>query len=332
MSLSPNPRPSADPVVLITSAGRRNQLQDCFRADARQLGLKVRMLAADLKPALSPACQAADAAFAVPRCSDPEYVDALLEICGRERVNLVIPTIDPELSVLSAAASRFEAAGVRLAVSEPEVVSLANDKSRTATALAAAGLPVPRTIALELLLADPAALRWPVIIKPVTGSASIGIHRLADPADLTALAVVVPSVAQECWRGIEYTVNVFFSPDGRLQCAIPHERIEVRAGEVSKGRTARLPCLMAAAEKLATILPGARGALCFQAIVRPDGEFVIFEINARFGGGYPLAHRAGGTFSRWLLEECTGRVPGYTKVWREGVTMLRYDAAVFTHA
>jgi len=84
-----------------------------------------------------------------------------------------------------------------------------------------------------------------------------------------------------------------------------------------------------AARKIAAALPGARGPLCFQAIVREDGEYAVFEINARFGGGYPLAHRAGATFSKWLLEEAAGLSCSAHDDWKAGVTMLRYDAAVF---
>jgi carbamoyl-phosphate synthase large subunit len=55
----------------------------------------------------------------------------------------------------------------------------------------------------------------------------------------------------------------------------------------------------------------------------------VFEINARFGGGYPLAHHAGATFARWLLEEAVGLEPTCHNDWRDGVRMLRYDAALF---
>jgi carbamoyl-phosphate synthase large subunit len=55
----------------------------------------------------------------------------------------------------------------------------------------------------------------------------------------------------------------------------------------------------------------------------------ILEINARFGGGYPLAHRAGAPFTQWLLEEATDRSSSAHDDWRPGVTMLRYDEAIF---
>jgi carbamoyl-phosphate synthase large subunit len=85
-------------------------------------------------------------------------------------------------------------------------------------------------------------------------------------------------------------------------------------------------------DQLASVLPGSRGALCFQAIVNDSGEAAIFEVNARFGGGYPLAHRAGGAFSKWLLEEALGRACSATNDWLDRLMMLRYDAALFAPA
>jgi carbamoyl-phosphate synthase large subunit len=136
---------------------------------------------------------------------------------------------------------------------------------------------------------------------------------------------------QERLAGPEYTVNMYIDRRGRLLAAIPHLRLEVRDGEVSKGRTERQEDLLSAAEKISLAFSriGAFGPLCFQAIVTPEGPSV-FEINARFGGGFPLTHKAGGRFTSWVLEEALGREPAPERNWREGLLMLRYDGAVFS--
>jgi carbamoyl-phosphate synthase large subunit len=314
--------------VLVSSAGRRVHLLQCFRQDAAVLGINLRVLAADLRPDLSAACHQADQSFSVPRCTSPDYLTALEEICRRERVAVVVPTIDPELGVLARATDRFAAWGTRLVTSSPEVNALAGDKMLTAERLAAAGIRTPRTLSLGEYRKNPRGLPGRVIAKPCGGSSSVGLVRpakLGDLADLPQDTYIV----QELLQGREYTVNVFFDSAGKLHCAVPHERLEVRNGEVSKGRTERVPSLIEAAHKLALVLPGARGPLCFQAFVGPDGSATVFEINARFGGGFPLAHRAGARFSQWLLEEALGLPCSANNDWREGVTMLRYDAAVF---
>ena len=56
----------------------------------------------------------------------------------------------------------------------------------------------------------------------------------------------------------------------------------------------------------------------------------MIEINARFGGGFPLSLEAGADFPRWMLEELLGLPSTASRDrWRPGMVMLRYDAAVF---
>jgi carbamoyl-phosphate synthase large subunit len=318
--------------ILFSSAGRRNQLIGCFRQDALELGIELHVLAADLHPALSPACRAADAAFEVPRCTAPEFAARVLDLCAREQVDLVIPTIDTELPIYAAHIAQFAQVGTKVIVSSPATVALARNKFETARWLGQVGVPTPRTVWWDHLRADPSQLRWPVIVKPNDGSGSVGIHRLHDPELCQDLPLDAHLIAQECLQGTEFTINLFVDRHGVLQTAIPHERLEIRSGEVSKGITRRMPALEEMGRRIAGNLPGAEGPLCFQAIVDPQGLGAVFEINARFGGGYPLAHRAGAKFSRWLLEEATVGTSGANDRWKEGVLMLRHDDAIFIDA
>jgi carbamoyl-phosphate synthase large subunit len=311
----------------VSSAGRRVELIQCFRASAAALGIELKVLAVDLAPTMSAACQVADRALAVPRCDHPEFVEVVLGICAEHGVDLVVPTIDPELAPLSREAARFGAVGVRVAVSAPAVVARARDKLATASWLAGLGLPAPRSATVAAARAAPQAWTWPVLAKPRAGSSSIGVQLVAAPEELERLPP--DYLVQERLWGTEYTVNLFFDAGGRLRCAIPHRRCEVRAGEVAKGRTERHAALERIAWRLGAVLAGARAALCFQAIVDPAGNPAVFEINARFGGGYPLAHCAGAHFAQWLLEETTERPLTAHNDWRAGVVMLRYDAALF---
>lgn len=315
--------------ILISSAGRRVELIRCFRDGAARIGIDLRVIAVDVDPAMSAACQMADVALRVPRCDRAEFIDGLLEICARQGVDLVVPTIDPELEPLSAQAARFREIEVDLAVAAPEVVRLARDKLRTAHFLASRGVPAPRSGRLDEVMAEPDAWPWPLMVKPRAGSSSAGIRVVSLPHQLAELGASPDYLAQELLRGEEYTVNMFFDRAGRLRCAIPHLRCEVRAGEVSKAITRRHPELERVARALGEALPGARGALCFQAIVDAAGRPVVFELNARFGGGYPLAHRADARFAQWLLEEATGRPSSAHNDWQDGILMLRYDHAVF---
>lgn len=324
------PRPAKSKcTILFSSAGRRVELIQCFRESAAALGIEARVLAVDVEPAMSAACQVADFALRVPRCDHPEFIEVLVSICDQHDVDLLIPTIDPELAPLSRDAGRFHAVGTLVSVPEPTTVDVARDKLRTARLLARYGVPVPRSAPVAEVLDAPHEWTWPVLAKPRSGSSSIGIQVVSSPDQLAALGARADQMVQELLRGEEYTVNLFFDRTGRMRCAIPHLRREVRGGEVAKGVTRRHGELERIAWKLGAALDGARGAICFQAIVDEAGAPAVFEINARFGGGYPLAHRAGAPFAQWLLEEAMGRPLSAHNDWHDGLLMLRYDHAVF---
>lgn len=315
--------------ILLTSAGRRVALLQTLRADAVGLGVTPLMLAADMAPQFSSACACADNALTVLRCTDAGYVDGLLASCEQQHVALLIPTIDSELAVLAGAKEQFASHGVRAIVSSPEAVAIARDKQRTADTLAAAGVPTPRTGSLSDVLSGECGMQFPAVLKRVDGSRSIGLHYVDSIGEARGLKLDVGQyVAQERCIGPEYTVNCFVDQYGTLRAAVPHRRIEVRDGEVSKGVTERRADLADIARKIVAAIPGLRGPFCFQAILTDEGP-KVFEINARFGGGYPLAHAAGATFGKWLIEETLGLPCTANDEWQDGLLMLRYDAAVF---
>lgn len=314
--------------ILFTSAGRRVELTRCFREAAERLGLQVQVHACDLDPALSAACNDADYSFAVPPCTDPEYSDILFDYCREHSIRLVIPTIDPELSPLAASRDKFAAIDTWLHVSGPETISIVRDKAKTTEVLREGGVPVPQTGSAEDARNSPDDWSWPVFIKPAGGSASRGIGLIDSPAQI-ATDYPEPMIVQEFLQGDEFTINIYVDMDGKLVTAIPHKRLSIRAGEVEKGITVSRSDIREIAEKIVAALPDPTGVMCFQLIDDATRGPRVFEINARFGGGYPLADRAGGMFAESLLARVTGRPECASDHWRENVTMMRYDAAVY---
>jgi carbamoyl-phosphate synthase large subunit len=71
----------------------------------------------------------------------------------------------------------------------------------------------------------------------------------------------------------------------------------------------------------------------FFATGRDAASIRVIEINTRYGGGYPLSWEAGARYPRWTLEELLGQpTTAAPDQWRDGLTMLRYDDAVFVDA
>jgi len=323
--------------VLISSAGRRVELLRGFRRALEDVGAPDRVLATDCSW-YSSAFHDADEAFLVPRLDDPEFAPRLLELCLKHDVDMLVPTIDTELPVWVAHRDQFAEIGTTIALSDGDVVAIAADKQRTQDWLVAHGFPTVEQTTPAAALADPDVWTFPLMAKPRFGSAGLGVGLVRDGQELALVArrghelgeIIVQRVAP----GVEHTIDVLSDRTGRCVCAVPRRRIEVRAGEVSKGMTVRSAVLEDLAARVCEALPGAYGALNVQIFVDGDVDdpdnVAVVEINARYGGGFPLSLEAGADFPRWMLEELLG-LPSTSSpdAWRSGLVMLRYDAAVF---
>jgi len=313
--------------VLLTSIGRRVSLARTFRKEIAAYAPGGRLLGADVSR-LSAGFHDADAGFLVPRCTDVDYIPQLLDLVRRERVSVIVPLIDTELGILSRHRDVFLREGCHVIVSDTEQVLLTRDKARSAQRFRELGFDAPRVITVDQLR-DPDALRYPLFLKPMGGSSSIGAARIDGPADLRYhLARTDSPVVQSFEDGEEFTIDVFCDLRGAVRCAVPRKRLEVRAGEVSKGLTVKDRRMMSAASRLVTALGGCRGCVTLQCFRQAAGRFVFFEANLRFGGGYPLAHAAGANFPGWILRMVAGEeIPAFDG-WEDNLLMLRFDDAV----
>lgn len=324
----------ANPIhLLISSVGRRIGLMNCFRESMQELDLRGSVYGADCSTS-APGFHMADRSWVVPRCVDPDFDAAIARLARAEGIRVIVPTIDTELHAMARLRPHLLREGIWTAISDPETVAICADKVLTNRWLREHGFPTVRQAPLASVQASPTGWRFPAIVKPRVGSASVGVRRVSNETELQSVCDPAGNlVIEELAPGREHTVNIYIDRGGRCRCAVPHERLEVRSGEVSKAITVRHRGMMELASRVGEALPGARGALNLQCFLEDSGGIRIIEINARFGGGYPLAHRAGAPFTQWLLQEALDCGPiSDCDDWQGGIVMLRYDEAVFATA
>ena len=110
--------------ILMCSVGRRGELLKNFRSSMVS-GSKI--IATDLSP-YAPALYMADKQYLVPRIDDPVYVETVLDICKKEKINAVTTFIDPEIEILAKNRDKFEAQGVEVLAPYEETAKLCFDK------------------------------------------------------------------------------------------------------------------------------------------------------------------------------------------------------------
>ena len=312
--------------VFFLNVGRRCELVEAF---ARALPAVAPGLVwgSDPNP-LAPALAVVDRRIDLSASIDSDdFLDALVDFLLRESIDLVIPTIDPDLVRLDrwreALAERAPRA--KLLLSPSRVIRIARDKRLSRDAFAALGAEVPEAV-------DPSApdLVFPLFIKPASGSASIGAMRINDADELRVrLAETVDPMVERLVGGDETTVDVLLDMTGRPLCAVPRRRLQVRGGEVTRGIVERSPELEARAMSIAAGL-GCIGPVTVQFRNPAPGRWVAMELNARMGGGLPLAIGAGADWPRWILQMASGREPSMAGTTvHDGMVMTRTDRSIF---
>ncbi|MGN7469755.1 ATP-grasp domain-containing protein [Brevibacillus sp. SAFN-007a] len=310
--------------VLLTSVGRRVKLIEYF---VREWGSAGKIIAADCDPT-APALFAAHHRQIVPRIDDPAYVPTLEEICLRYDIKAVLSLIDPELGVLAAHADRFSRLGVQAVVSGTDVVNLCLDKKATCDFLRAHGLSCVPTYTLEEAKAALAsgALAYPVLAKPRMGSASLGLARIENEAELAALAhKQAELIVQPFLQAEEYGVDGYVDlVTGELTALFTRRKIRMRAGETDRSLAIRDERLTSLVTSLVSVLP-LRGPFDIDCFLLGE-QYVISEINPRFGGGYPHAHESGVNVVAALLRNLRNEAsePNLGD-YEAGTIMLKYD-------
>jgi carbamoyl-phosphate synthase large subunit len=318
--------------ILISSAGRRVALVKAFRKALTSLSMTGRVVAIDISRT-APALYEADSAHVVPRVDDEEFLPALCSIVEQEKIGLVIPTIDPELPLYSRQYERFrDELGITVAVSSPEVVETCTDKRAFYCFLKSIGVPTPRTVnGLDILkgIEIEAELEFPLFVKPRSGFASVHVFKVEDEEELRFLIRKYPDlIVQQYIRGTEYTVDLLSDLEGTVLSIVPRQRIEVRAGEVTRSRTEKNSAIIEYSGKIAEAL-GSRGPITLQCLLS-EGIPYFFEVNPRVGGGLPASIAAGANTPRMLIRmACGHRVRPSVGRFRENHYMLRYDDAVY---
>jgi len=314
--------------VLILSAGRRVELTQAFKRDLSIEISGAKVFATDMYPEISPACQVADQYFAVPRVTDESYIDVIKKICLDNNVGLLIPTIDTELLLLSKHKESFKSIGMQILVADIAFIEACRDKRKTADLFTDLKIEQPEIF-------DKSSLTFPCFCKPYDGSCSQGALALYQKSDLTPdlfndpknmFMELVPKTY------CEFTIDGYYDNQGNLKCLVPRKRIEVRAGEVSKGVTRKNFVYDYLLERVKYI-KGAIGCITFQLFVNEDTKSIKgLEINPRFGGGFPLADSAGATFTKWAIQEfLCGQEILFFDDWKQNLLMLRYDAQVLVN-
>lgn len=311
--------------VLILSAGRRVELVQSFQKAAKTLNIKSNVVAGDCSET-APAIYFADRKAILPRINEDNYLDEIINVCKREDIKLVIPTIDTDLLLLSEERDRIESeSGAVVLISSTEVISICRDKIITQKFLEENGFKIPNMYSEEEL--DSGELEFPLFIKPKSGSSSINTFKVNNIEELaTYRSLIKEPIVQDFMEGKEFTVDVFLDFDGNLITVVPRLRMATRSGEISKGRIIKDREIIEDIKRLVEVLKPI-GHITVQ-LMKTNKGIEYIEINPRFGGGAPMSIQSGADSCENLYRLLMGENLEYNENYRDNIMFFRFDDSI----
>ena len=310
--------------ILILSAGTRNKIVQYFKETLRGEG---RVIVADMSET-APALFEADAYYLVPRITEAGYIDMVLDICRKEKIDGVLSLIDPELSLLALNEKRFEEIGVKVIGSSYELCERTLDKYSLFEWMINHGYRCARSyIDKEAFYADVDAglIDYPVFVKPQRGSASISVSVAYDRETVDLLTAHEDGLMiQELIRGKEIGVDAYVDMiSGELVSVFLKHKLKMRAGETDKAVSFKDERLFELVEKFVNE-SGFRGQIDID-MFDVGGEYYFSEVNPRFGGGYPHAYASGCNSIAMIMNNLKG-IANEKAIgdYRENVLMMKY--------
>lgn len=116
--------------ILVTGVGRRIELLQAFRQAALRLNINLKIYGADVS-GTAPALEYCDYTRKVCSMRDSRYIQELVDICKKDKINLVMPTIDTDLLMLSRSVEVFESIGTKVLISKLDKILICRDKNNT---------------------------------------------------------------------------------------------------------------------------------------------------------------------------------------------------------
>jgi carbamoyl-phosphate synthase large subunit len=323
--------------LLITSIGRATDMVFIFKqALAKRGSLFVS------NSEMTSALEEADGYIITPPIVDNDYIDFLLDVCITNDIHAIISWFDLDVAVLSRNKQRFQKHNITVLISDERTIRICNDKWHTHRHLAFVGLKQPKTyIDLDLLKHDLQAnnISFPLIMKPRWGSGSLGLWQIDELDELNVLyrktkKLIFNSLAkyesaddpnqciivQEKIDGCEYGLDILNDLNGNYVTTIAKKKLLIR-GSTQIAEIVDSKPFENTAKTIAHHLQHI-GNLDLDCFLTEQGDIVVIDINARFGGQYTFAQMAGANFPKqivdWLLGLPTSPVNIRAKIGARG--------------
>lgn len=292
----------------------------------------------------------------IPYATDPSFPEAILSLCRKKNIHIVLPLVTKELIPLSQHIKEFEVAGAKLLVSSAASLEIANNKSRLYEFLQWRDIAVPGFKVVETVEQFKTAveeLGYPgkqVCFKPSISNGSRGFriiseqmneldlllnHKptstyisLADAIRILSSGLFAELLVSEYLPGQEYSVDCVAN-QGEIILVVPRLRKRMINGISVEGEFIKQENIIAYCTRIIKELQ-LHGNIGIQVKGSDNDQFLILEINPRVQGTISAALGAGVNLPELAVKQELGLpiLPSELNI-KWGTRFSRYWSEVF---
>ncbi|MGB9748234.1 MAG: ATP-grasp domain-containing protein [Candidatus Woesearchaeota archaeon] len=299
--------------------------------------------------------------FTVPKPSDEKFIEEMLKICKKEKIQVLIPQTTDELPKLSQNKEEFGKIGTRITISDYESIRICNNKFELTKLCKELKIPYPEfyiVTRFDDLMEKAKKLGFPekpVVIKPPESSGMRGLRIIDEKINMkqffydskpsgvitdTNIPTSLYITSQELYRiigeefpelmimeflpGKEYTVDCFRTEKESI--IIPRTRDVIRTGITFDGTTEKNEDIINACKKISEKL-NLKYMYGFQFKKDNYGTPKILESNPRVQGTMVASTLAGANIIYASVKYALGeKIPKIKINWNSRI--IRYWGAV----
>ncbi|QOW61704.1 ATP-grasp domain-containing protein [Treponema pedis] len=315
--------------ILFCNAGRRGKLLLNAKHSLADRG----NIVATSQTEYSPALYCADKRYLTSAIEDPAYIDCVLSICKREHINAITTLIDPEISILAKHRDLFEELGIHVFTPDKQTADICFNKFLFFEYLTECKIDTVRTfrnIASFRQSYNEKKIDFPVFIKPISGSGSVGARKVLSMSELEWLCYekAYDYIIQEFMDAEDIDADVYVDYyTNQAVSAFSKRKLETRIGGANKTISFK-------DDKLFKTIQNVVSKFKFYGTIDidffyKDGIYYVSEINPRFGGGYLHPYGVGLDFFNMMFNNINGKknIPVFGN-YEDGSIMMMYDDVV----
>lgn len=256
--------------------------------------------------------------------NDPSLYNDLVRIVKEYHINIILPFVDPAIVV--ACKIKDLCPSIFIPVSDISICQIMYDKMLSAKWYEEKHINQPYRYQ------NLSEIKYPVILKPRTGSASKGIIICKSKKDIPNTDLDQYIIQDYIENHTEISVDCYVSKTGEITSVVPRIRLETAGGEAIKSITIKDDKIISESYKI--LQAGLfRGPITIQFIRdNTSGETYVMEINPRLGGGVVTSIGAGSGIIGMILDEYMDKTINPITNWRNNTIMVRYFNEVIFYA